>query len=121
MITKNQQIKDSLLATREKRKTQTCKVYELKLSENKLNIFQIDFLHRIFLEAKWVYNDILNFNDLKKYDCKKKEVEILNKDKDKEIRELKVLGSQIKQEILQRTWGQLSLFLLKRKKVKQNK
>jgi transposase len=118
MITKNQQIKDSLSATREKRKTQTCKVYELKLSENKFNIFQIDFLHRIFLEAKWVYNDILNFNDLKKYDCKKKEIEILNKDKEKETRELKVLGSQIKQEILQRTWGSIKSLSTKKKKGK---
>ena len=67
MISKNQQIKDSLSATREKRKTQTCKVYELKLSENKLNVSQIEFLNSIFIEAKWVYNDILNFNDLKNY------------------------------------------------------
>lgn len=34
MITKNQQIKDSLNKTREKRKTQTCKVFELKLVFN---------------------------------------------------------------------------------------
>jgi len=118
MITKNQQIKDSLSATREKRKTQTCKVYELKLSENKFNLKQIDFLHRIFLEAKWVYNDILNFNDLKNYDCKKKEVEIINKEKEKEIRELKVLGSQIKQEILQRTWCSIKSLSTKKKKGK---
>jgi transposase len=118
MITKNQQIKNSLSVTREKRKTQTCKVYELKLSDNKLNITQIDFLYRIFLEAKWVYNDILNFNDLKNYDCKKKKVEILNKDKEKEIRELKVLGSQIKQEILQRTWGSIKSLSTKKKKGK---
>ena len=119
MITKNQQIKDSLSATREKRKTQTCKVYELKLSENKFNLKQIDFLHRIFLEAKWVYNDILNFNDLKNYDCKKKEVEIINKEKEKEMRELKVLGSQIKQEILQRTWGSIKSLSTKKKKGKK--
>ena len=118
MITKNQQIKDSLSATREKRKTQTCKVYELKLSENKFNRNQFEFLYRIFLEAKWVYNDILNFNDLKNYDCKKKEVVILNKDREKETRELKVLGSQIKQEILQRTWGSIKSLSTKKKKGK---
>jgi len=118
MITKNQQIKYSLSATGEKRKTQTCKVYELKLCENKLNKIQIDFLHRIFLEAKWIYNDILSFNDLKNYDCKKKELEILNKEKEKEIRELKVLGSQIKQELLQRTWGSIKSLSTKKKKGK---
>jgi len=119
MKTKNQRIKDSLLITREKRKTQTCKVYELKLSENKFNLQQIEFLNRIFLEAKWVYNDILNFNDIKNYDCKKKEVEILNKDKEKEMRELKVLGSQVKQEILQRTWGSIKSLSTKKKKGKK--
>jgi hypothetical protein len=70
MSIKNQKIKDSLANTREKRKTQSCKVYELKLSENKFNRDQFEFLHRIFLEAKWIYNDILNFNDLKNYDCR---------------------------------------------------
>lgn len=52
MKTKNQKIKNSLLATKEKRKTQSCKVFELKIVNNQLNQTQIEFLNRIFLEAK---------------------------------------------------------------------
>ena len=56
MKTKNQKIKDSLVATREKRKNQLCKAFELKLVANQMNQYQIEFLNRIFLEAKWMYN-----------------------------------------------------------------
>jgi putative transposase len=59
MTTKSQQIKNSLAQTREKRKSQTCKVFELKLVDNQLNKLQKEFLKRIFLESKWLYNDIL--------------------------------------------------------------
>jgi transposase len=116
MKTKNQQIKDSLIATREKRKNQLCKVFELKLVANQMNQSQIEFLNRIFLEAKWMYNDILNYNDLKTYDTKKKQVEVLNKDKEKELRNITVLGSQIKQELIQRTWASIKSLSTKKKK-----
>jgi transposase len=116
MKTKNQKIKDSLVATREKRKNQLCKVFELKLVANQMNQSQIEFLNRIFLEAKWMYNDILNYNDLKTYDTKKKQVEVLNKDKEKELRDISVLGSQIKQELIQRTWASIKSLSTKKKK-----
>jgi len=66
-MTKNQQIINSLNQTREKRKSQTCKVFELKLVDNQMNSYQKEFLKRIFLESKWLYNDILTCNDLKTY------------------------------------------------------
>jgi len=56
---------------------------------------------------------LLNFN------TKKNQVEILNKDKEKETRDLKLLGSQIKQEILQRTWNSLKSLSSKKKKGKK--
>ncbi len=116
MKTKNQQIKDTLIATREKRKNQICKVFELKLVHNQMNQAQIKFLNRIFLEAKWLYNDILAHNDLKTYDSKKKQVEVLNKNKEKELRDIKVLGSQIKQELVKRTWASIKSLSTKKKK-----
>lgn len=118
MTTKSQQIKNSLAQTREKRKSQTCKVFELKLVDNQLNKLQKEFLKRIFLESKWLYNDILACNDLKTYDTKKNQVEVLNKDKEKETRDLKLLGSQIKQEILQRTWNSIKSLSSKKKRGK---
>ena len=103
-MNKYQQIKESGMKTRLRRKSQTCKVFELKIQSNKLNNKQKYFLNKLFLEAKWFYNDIISFDDLKNYDTKKKEVIVLNKERQKETRELEVLGSQIKQELLQRVW-----------------
>ncbi len=106
----------TLVKTRKRRKNQCCKVIELKIQYNKLNLVQKQFLTRIFLEAKWLYNDILNLNDFANYDTKKKVVQILNKDKELEDREILVLGSQIKQELLNKTWNNIkSLSSLKRK------
>jgi len=51
-LTKSEIIKLSLSETREKRKLQDCKVFKIKLSSNKLNLYQRDYLKRIFLEAK---------------------------------------------------------------------
>jgi hypothetical protein len=62
-----------------------------------------------------MYNDILNHNDLKTYNSKKKQVEVLNKNKEKELREIKCLGSQIKQELVQRTWASLKSLSTKKK------
>ena len=106
----------TLLKTKKRRKSQCCKVFELKLQYNKLNKIQKQFLNRIFLEAKWMYNEILNLNDFANYDTKKKVVQILNKNKEPEDREILFLGSQIKQELLKKTWNSIkSLSSLKRK------
>lgn len=37
MVTKNETIKASLKATKDKRKNQTCRVYELKIDQSHLN------------------------------------------------------------------------------------
>ena len=54
----------------------------------------------LFLEAKWLYNHIISTEKIFEFNTKGiKEVEVLNKEKEKEIRKLKYLGSQMKQEI----------------------
>ncbi len=57
-------IKESLRATREKRKTQQAKVYEVKIDKSHLNNEQLTHLNRLFLEAKWFYNYILSQDDI---------------------------------------------------------
>ena len=49
----------SLRETKAKRKEQRCRVYELKVNSAKLNSTQRDHLNMIFVEAKWIYNDII--------------------------------------------------------------
>ena len=87
---KKNQIAKSILATKNKRKTQTCKVYHLKISSN------LDNLNRLFTEAKWFYNHLLNQNDIYNINVRKDikvNVKILDKT---EVRELNYLSSQMK-------------------------
>ena len=59
-VEKNAQIKATLLATKERRKTQKCFVFSTKIDYRKLNKSQKEQLQMLFVEAKWVYNDIIN-------------------------------------------------------------
>ena len=75
-IEKNKQIKKTLAETRERRKSQKCFVFSTKIDYSKLNKLQKEQLQMLFVEGKWVYNDILNFlnngGKLSKYNTKRK-------------------------------------------------
>jgi len=77
---KNQQIKDTLAKTREKRKTQKCIVFELKLDSSHFNQKTKEALKMIFVEAKWLYNFYLSQENIFKIDSKINT--IIHKDKD---------------------------------------
>jgi transposase len=98
---RNEKIKKKRLETKEKRKNQVCRVYQLKLQN--LSEKDIEQFNRLFLEAKWFYNYVIADipNRLKYETYKLKEVEIKAPD-GFEKRELKVISSQMKQGILER-------------------
>ncbi len=102
---KNSAIKTSLKATREKRKHQFCKVYTIKFDMSHLNSTTFAHLNRLFLEAKWYYNNILS--DVFEADDKLKEVTVKVKDVF-EIRHLNCLSSHMKQSIIDRAKGNIS-------------
>ena len=80
---KNAQIKATLLATKERRKTQKCFVFSTKINYRKLNKLQKEQLQMLFLEGKWVYNDIINHlesDTLSSWNDKKKSVMVKQKD-----------------------------------------
>lgn len=103
-IDKNKKIKETYLATKAKRLNQSCKVYKVKIQNNKLNLVQEENLKMLFIEAKRLYNYILNvsktsdifkmtyndFNSIKYFDKNKNEITY----------ELIFLSSQMKQSIL---------------------
>ena len=64
---KKQQIKATINATRERRKNQECKTYNLKIQYNKLNGEQKQYLKMLFVEAKWFYNYLLSQENI--FDC----------------------------------------------------
>ncbi|RUM45373.1 MAG: transposase, partial [Desulfurobacterium sp.] len=106
---KAQKIKETLSATKQRRKIQVPRVYQLKLQN--LSKKDEEKLNRLFLEAKWLYNHIVADieNRLNSNAWKLKEVEI-------KTPEIKQLSSQMRQGIVERI--KRSLYSLKRAKEK---
>lgn len=115
-LAKNARIKASMQETRQRRKTQACKAFTLKITANKLNKRQKEELHRLFLEAKWLRNAIVASSSISDYDELQKTVEILNKDRKKEVRELNTIGSQMKQGIKQQVKNDLKSLVARKGK-----
>jgi putative transposase len=110
---------DKVKQTKEKRKSQVCKVYELKFDKSHLSKEKLVYLNQLFLEAKWLYNSILSSEDIFKFDVKNKKVVVLDKDKNKIERELKVLSSQMRQAVHQKIGYAVKALSTKKKKGKQ--
>ncbi len=51
-----------MLSTLEKRSLQQCAVYTIKIDESRLTAKQKEQLKMLFVEAKWLYNDMLSFS-----------------------------------------------------------
>lgn len=117
-LTKNENIKKSMRETCLRRMSQTCKVYTVKIDESRLSVRQAEQLKMLFVEAKWIYNDILNYSendDILSYNIKIKNVDVLNKDKEKETRELKYIGSQMKQSVFANILSSIKMLSTKKK------
>jgi len=110
---KAEKIRNTLKQTREKRKTQVPRVYQLKLQN--LSEKDREVLGRLFLEAKWLYNYIIADveNRLNGDTWKIKELETKTPE-GFEKREIKQLSSQMRQGIVERI--KRSLCSLKRAK-----
>ena len=113
--------KQTLHLTKKRRKTQVCKVYQVKVDKSKLSKKSLKHLNTLFLEGKWLYNTILSSQDIKNYDTKIKQVSVKVQDK-LENRNLNYISSQIKQGIRDRTFQNiLNLSKLKKKGFKVGK
>jgi hypothetical protein len=96
-MTKKQTIK----RTKERRKSQTCKVYQVKVDYSKLSTKTRNHLKSLFLEGKWLYNSVLSSTNIQTYDTKVKEVPVKVQDIF-ENRKLSNISSQMKQAIKDR-------------------
>jgi len=117
---KNQQIKDTLAKTRERRKTQRCLVFELKLDSSHFNLKTKEALKMMFVEAKWLYNYYLSQEDIFKLDCKIDKVVHKDKDGNDVESELRFLPAKYKSsvyEVLKNSIKALSSAKKKGKKV----
>ena len=94
---KNLKIKDTLRATRERRSQMDCRVFSVKVQENRLSRAKEEKLNRCFLEAKWLRNAIVATESLSLEDTSHVQVKV----KDTfEVREIKNLSSQMKQSVV---------------------
>lgn len=103
-IAKNNRIREKGRETRERRKSQFCRVYRVKIDFSHLNQQQKLHMKMLFVEAKWLYNDVLTFindHDINEYDYKIQSVDGLDKDRQPVTHELKYLGSQMRQSVIQ--------------------
>jgi len=119
----DKKIKESLKKTKEKRKNQIPKIYQLKISYSNLNKQQKQWLERVFLEAKWLYNYTIADieNRLNSQTEKIKQVEVKTP-QGIETRDIICLSSQMKQGILDRIKKNLSdLSKAKQKGIKVGK
>ena len=100
-LTKAEAIRNSIRETKERRKYQKCKVYQLKFQNLKKS--DIEKLERLFAEAKWLYNYIVADieNRLTNNTWKLKEVTVKTPSGSEE-RELETISSQIRQGIVDR-------------------
>ena len=94
---KNLKIKDTLRATKGRRSQMDCRVFSVKVQENKLSRAKEEKLNRCFLEAKWLRNAVIATDSLSLEDTSHVQVKV----KDKfEVREIKNLSSQMKQSVV---------------------
>jgi len=111
-LAKNESIRQAMRDTHNKRKSQICKTYTVKIDESSLNTTQKEQLTRIFLEAKWLYNDILNWSNLTEENTPwnyiiGKTVNVKLPDGTFEERELSTIHSQMKQEIQKQIYSNI--------------
>ena len=69
-MTKNEQIRQTLLDTQKRRQNQILKVYEVKVDCHHVSKEDFKKLNHLFVETKWIQNDVIASNDIFKYDYK---------------------------------------------------
>jgi putative transposase len=76
-----------------------CRVIEVKITENKLSFKAKKHLGMLFVEGKWLKNAVIGSDDIFEFDRDAKAVDVKVGDVF-ETRELKHLGSQMKQDVI---------------------
>ena len=123
-MTKSELIKQSLNKTREKRKNQICKSFEMKVDKSHLSTALVQQLEQLFREGRWLYNHILHLiseDGVKLQDINTstiKSVQVKRQDAMEE-EELCVISSQMKQSIHTRISNALSALSSLKKKGKK--
>lgn len=106
-LVKNKTIAQTMRETYNKRKSQICKCFKFKIDKSNLSKEQLTQIKMQFVEAKWIYNYLLD-KDIFHFDYKNLD-KITHKDKNKQDIEttIQYVGSSVKQSIIQDTISQI--------------
>lgn len=121
MLTKGEKIREARKKTREKRKSQVCRIFYIKVEEKKLNKLQKEQIKMCFVEGNrfrnhvigWsneTNNSVFDFNTTK---CKS--VLVKNKDGNLEEKPLLFLPASLKQTILNQMCANIKTISTKKK------
>ena len=102
---KNEQIKLTLQETKARRILQRVRILKLKINEKSLNKTSKERLKMFFVEAKWIYNHILNLSQdgQKPWEINSKDIKsvlVKNKNCEFEQRSLNFLQAKPKQDLI---------------------
>ena len=81
-MTKNERIRQTLIETQKRRQNQILKVYEVKVDCHHVSKEDFKKLNHLFVETKWIQNDVIASGDIFKYDYKQHR-KIINFDRDR--------------------------------------
>ena len=112
-VAKNERIKHTMQATRERHKNMICRVFELKLNTRKMSRSQYEQLTTYFREAKWRRNSIVA--DFENASRKAKSAIVKVGDAFEE-RSFSILGSQVIQDIYDSVRTELKILHTKKEK-----
>ena len=121
-LEKNKNIAQTMKETYAKRKSQVCKCFKFKIDKSNLSKEQANQLKMQFVEAKWIYNYLLD-KDIYHFDYKNLS-KVTHKDKHGNDIESNIsyVGSSVKQAIIQDVINQIKgLSTLKKKGYKVGK
>ena len=121
-LEKNKNIAQTMRETYAKRKSQICKCFKFKIDKSNLSKQQANQLKMMFVEAKWIYNYLLD-KDIYSFDYKDLS-KITHKDKNRNDIETTIsyVSSSVKQAIIQDVINQIKgLSVLKKKGYKVGK
>ena len=93
---KNLKIKDTLRSTKERHSQMDCRVFSVKVQENRLSRAKEEKLNRCFLEAKWLRNAVVATDSLSLEDTSSVQVKVNDTF---EVREIKTLSAQMRQSV----------------------
>ena len=94
---RNRKIKENGKATRERHAQMDCRVFSVKIQENRLSCAKYEKIVRCFLEGKWLYSAVVATDSLSLEDTSTVQVKINGSF---EAREIKCLSSQMKQSVV---------------------